>query len=293
METYSKNVLRPMPDDFAEMAKKLGRREIMAYYSCGRAVLNRWQKEAGIESTKKVGIRSTVTPYDFADNAKEMTRKQLAEFYHCTPDTVSRWAKLLGVQFVVSITHQPRPMPADYPELARSLTYEQAMKRYGVASGTVERWREALGLKKSYHVSIPSDFAELAPTMSQRELRAHYRVGGEKINQWCIEAGVKYGVERPVEAKARKPHVDMRHVLGKRSVPALGSATVDRAAHFLRRFYSNVFRADIKMREGDNRTWGEFHNIDNKGRGFYIVDNLGAVPFHEVIELANKKGFSL
>jgi len=63
---------------------------------------------------------------------------------------------------------------------------------------------------------------------------------------------------------------------------------LDLAADHLRRFYSNVHSCSIRMTLG--KTWGEYHNLPNKGRGLYYVEGVGVVTNEGMLRLARKHG---
>lgn len=282
----------PVPDDFAERAKEMNVVMLKRHYNVVSYTVYRWIKETGVQPVKgrinAAAVRRPDIPEDFATMIRTKTRGELAEMYGRTPETISRWAKMLNLPFYVRFNGPDGiPIPDDFREIGVRMTYDQAKAHYGVSSHVIESWRKRLGVKVEYRRAAPEDFKQMAPTLNQTQLMKLYGVTGETVKRWCSEEGVNY-YRNP---DRQKQMVDRRHVLGKRTVPMLSAGIIDRAAHHLRQFYRNVFRADILVRESTKETWGDRHGVPNRGKGYYVIDNMGFVPANDVLEMAVKKGF--
>lgn len=68
---------------------------------------------------------------------------------------------------------------------------------------------------------------------------------------------------------------------------------VDTAAMVLRRYHTNVHRADIRLYESSGDTWGSVRGLPHKGHGQYFVAGIGVVSSDRLIEMAREKGAQL
>lgn len=176
-----------------------------------------------------------------------------------------------------------RPMPEDYRELARTMTDKQLQRHYGAGYGPIARWREESGIPRPIpaakpNLQMPADFAELARGMTITEAAHRFGRQPETIRRWFVYAGItpresRVVITKPVSRAALDP-----------SVPG-------QAAQHLRRFYANVFRADIRLDERTRQTWGTAHGVPDGGRGHHFVSGLGVLPDLEMIALARDHGF--
>jgi hypothetical protein len=134
-------------------------------------------------------------------------------------------------------------------------------------------------MDRIYNPPVPEDWREIAPTMHKRDLSLRYEVRCGTITRWVKESGV--------QAKRRErvwfPKAEKDERIALESVPEC-----DAAADFLRGFYSNVHRCDIQMTL--SRTWGQVHDIPDKGRGRYYVEGVGVVTNEGLMQLARKHG---
>ena len=131
---------------------------------------------------------------------------------------------------------------------------------------------------------LPDDWYEVAPSMTHSQLVRHYGLSSDVVRRMIRESGV-----RTKKRVYRRSHVPLRPGVEDRVV-----SPVEEAANYLRRFYRNVFRCDLVVRD-DSRgkvLWGDQHKLPNRGRGFYHVDNLGVLANNDVIALAIKKGWT-
>lgn len=174
-------------------------------------------------------------------------------------------------------------MPADYRELARTMTDKQLQRHYEAGYGPIARWRAESGIPRPIpaakpNLQMPADFAEVARGMTVTEAAFRFGRQPETIRRWFVYAGVTPRESRVVITKPVS-----RAVLDP-SVPS-------QAAQHLRRFYANVFRADIRLDERTRQTWGAAHGVPDNGRGHHFVSGLGVLPDYEMIALARDHGF--
>lgn len=145
-------------------------------------------------------------------------------------------------------------------------------------------------------LAIPDDWHDVAPRMTQAELMRHYNCGRERIYKLMAVTGVhpiKYTDKPPKEKTVReitpkvvrssldKPREDLSHLTTK----------AEAAAHYLRRYYANVFKADIRYTDIGRETWGFREGLPNGGRHQYSVSGVGVLWLDELIELAEKRGW--
>lgn len=175
------------------------------------------------------------------------------------------------------------PAPRDVPEgFVKFVTGRdggnimELCRKWNASVETVHRWlQETKLMERVFNPPLPKDWNKIAPTRTRADLVLHYRVSPRVIKQWADEAGVK------PKPKGQRP----------RSQPATlpkHDARCDTAADFLRGVYSNVHRCDIQVTL--SRTWGQVHNIPDKGRGRYFVEGVGVLTNKELLELAKRHG---
>lgn len=179
---------------------------------------------------------------------------------------------------------QRRPMPADFRERARTMSLSQLYKHYEAGHSTVARWvREANILRNPRPprtVRMPADFAEHARGLTISQAATMFNCHTSTARRWFVLVGI---VPK-----------DTRHVVHRPVMRAeLDATTAGRAAQYLRRFYPNVHRADLRLTEGSKRTWGDEKGLPDGGRGFFYVTGPGVIPEHEMIMLARDHGFEV
>lgn len=122
VKVIATKVMRPMPDDFPEVAPGKSVNMLMAIYSCGPGPVARWRKQAGIlpsrpaANVKLPRREARAVPDGFALVARGMTMKQLRERFGASEALVRRWCAEAGVEprragYVHFRQAQPRPLP--------------------------------------------------------------------------------------------------------------------------------------------------------------------------------------
>ena len=212
-------------------------------------------------------------------------KKEIMERLALTDKGVDYWRRKL--QLTPRAT-MPRPVPEGFVEMAtqRNMTVNRLSAIYQYHNNGIMRWLKEVGvtLIPSRNKLLPDDWFEVVGTLNASQLSKHYCVDIGVIRRWLKETGTKPAAYKPAGRKMfRLPQM-------RQSLPAkVQSDEASQAAHYLRRFYANVFRCDIMF--DDKHTWGEVRGLPNKGRGLYHVDKIGIVANTAVIELAEKKGW--
>lgn len=179
-----------------------------------------------------------------------------------------------------------RPMPADFPELARKMADNRLREHYRAGQLTVMRWRRQSGVRHvpegaPLNARVPADFAEVAQGKTVIAVSRHYNRDTRTIRRWFVYTGL-----------TPRPESETRIVITKPVIRAeLDPSVPSQAAQHLRRFYANVFRADIRLDERTRQTWGTAHGVPDNGRGHHFVSGLGVLPDYEMIALARDHGF--
>jgi len=198
-----------------------------------------------------------------------------------------------------------RACPEDFVHQSKTLSRSALQKHYSAGWTTVSRWLVETGQEELCMLTpeerllrvkvnrLPDDWADIAPTMYRHELSAHYRINRRVIRFWIAQTGVVTKKRKPVVAKSTK-----RWSPDRQWYPAenkvIDWSVAGQAADYLRRHLANVFKADLKMRDGSNETWGDRQKppVPNNGKGFWQVDGIGVLSAEEIVEHAVKRGFA-
>lgn len=207
--------LRPMPNDFREVAARLKYVKCVAkHYAAGQTTVERWFREAGIKPGKR---QVHELPADFAERAKTMHGFALSQHYGVAPKVVRRWADEAGVTLI-----KGRVIPP-----AKGRVIPPAKRR-----------------------ECPADFAQMAAFLTYTGLCNHYNTGRSAVDRWVSETGATplVFVRKPSEAKpqAGKPSRGLYHAIGISSNIAAAAKPYtahDRAADTIRP-YAAVYRCD-------------------------------------------------
>lgn len=117
---------------------------------------------------------------------------------------------------------------------------------------------------------MPADFASIAPTLSHFQIMRHYGCGDTVAKRWYGEAAV-----RP------KPFVPRLMAPQPQATPQRDHTLAGRAAHHLRKYFPNVYRADVlPARE----------RVGMPTDGF-VVAGKGVLMTTELVALAEQYGF--
>jgi ribosomal protein S13 len=203
-----------------------------------------------------------------------------------------------------------RIAPHDFTEVVNQIGITKARDHFNVAWDTIYRWCSELNIKPPARratktrprkdITIPDDWADVAPTKFKVELASHYGISSRMVDRLIEKTGIRsrktpHELARERPARERRPRPPCwrpganYHVF--RHAAELPRTTPEQAAHFLRRFYLNVHRADIRMREGSTETWGDVHGAKDHGKGQYHVHPLGIMSELDMVMLAVKRGF--
>lgn len=189
------------------------------------------------------------------------------------------------------------PAPDDLRERARTMSVSQLVEFYDRSRSVISRW---LHENKIPHIigrrgkAIPKNFAFIAKTKTQAELARFYGTDPRTVRGWCLEVNVEPMTHRDaivnraqqLEKEAKeKAHEARREFSTKTKMVAAD------AAHYLRRYYRNVFRTDILMFEQSSKTWGDAYEIQHRGFNQYYVEGKGVLWLDDLIALAEARGF--
>lgn len=244
--------------------------------------------EAAIEEAKK--------RYDSG-----MSLARVAQHMGVSYAAIEKALRKAGVKFRGSGPQNSRPTaPPGLGDLYDKLgTVTKVAEHYSVKLEVVYRWLSQANVrpKKSTlkPIVIPPDWNEVAPKMTQADLMRHYNCGRERIYRLMGATGVQpmKHVNKPTKQKTvremtprvvrsgLKDREDMTHLTGY----------AESAAHYLRKMYSNVFKADIRYSDVTHETWGFREGLPNGGRQQYSVSGVGILWLDELIELAKKRGW--
>lgn len=157
-------------------------------------------------------------------------------------------------------------------------------RHWHTAIPTIHRWLKETGLTdRVNNPPPPKSWGDIAPTKNKIELSTHYKVTTSVILRWIQLTGIN--------ARPKRQLVLSRPEMRARAQAKYGgdSKTLDAAAHFLRRFYANVHRADIYLTR--TCTWGESRGLPHRGKGLYYIDSVGVVTNEDMLTLARKHGY--
>lgn len=167
--------LRPMPDDFREVAARLKYVKYIAkHYTSGQATVERWFREAGIKPGKR---QVHELPADFAERAKTMHGFALSQHYGVAPKVVRRWADEAGVTLIKGRVIPPakrRECPADFAQMAAVLTYTGLCNHYNTGRSAVDRWVSETGATPLVFVRKP---AEAKPKAGKPSRGLYHAIG--------------------------------------------------------------------------------------------------------------------
>lgn len=218
--------------------------------------------------------------------------RQLAEELGVDRRQVEKFARKHGIQW--QSAHM-RPVPKDLVEFILSqerVTRRAIARHYGVKHDTSARWVSTLPKHVQDAVAygqlkleLPEDWPARAKYMPRKELMAHYGIGDIVLNRWISESKIT-----PPYAPGYVPKSSTTQQIKQMPVPPVAPDQHAQAAHYIRRWFSNVHRADILETE-TGITWGEMRGLPDKGKGKYFVGGLGIVANDDVVEIARARGW--
>lgn len=130
---------RPLPADFAEVAKGMSINQIKAHYKAGARAVMRWRDEANHQPINqgKRGGRFRPVPDDFELMAKSLSRYGLEEHYGTGYQVISRWMKETGI-----MPHKPNPKADKFfaERMHASIAPTRSGSRHELAADTVRKY---------------------------------------------------------------------------------------------------------------------------------------------------------
>lgn len=271
-----------------------------------------------VSEEKKAHIRDLI--------AKGLTTTEIANAVKVSRDFVTQLAKKEGLTIFVA----PRArasIPADFTERVAELrTFKAIRAHYGCGYAMLKTWVDATGVTLEQAktgprpVDLPAGWFELAPTMTVSEASRHFGHDVRTLRQMEARSGVKFvpfdaaraqrerAASKPKAPKPEAPKAEVASPKPKTQHKAFAAdsggrahrsqwadrtpmSEADSAAHFLRRFFSNVHRADIVVTATPRRTWGFLQGLEDGGAGLYRVGRRGVMSVREMIALARERGW--
>lgn len=133
----------------------------------------------------------------------------------------------------------------------------------------------------------PDGLLEDAKTMHLPELMSKYQLGRKMVISILADNGV-----RAIDGEVKRKSLGLSRVEPIVRKPERVESIHERAADYLRRFYANVHRCDIKVFEHQRVTWGDLNNVPDHGVGYYYVDGRGVLTNVQVLSIARERGFA-
>lgn len=202
--------------------------------------------------------------------------------------TLKTWRKALNLPPRAAA---PKPVPSGFKHelTVERLSVRALCRKYKTSTPTIARWAQEIGepldaykraaIKKR---EVPADWFKVAPTMTVKQLQTHYGMSGSLVRRIAKDTKIRF--------VGRKTST---YYLG---TPGPSLSELDKAAHYLRRFFRNVHRCDIKLYDSPDLdraslTWGDVRGMKGGGAGHYYVDSVGIVANNDVLALAQSKGW--
>ncbi len=91
-------LVRPMPADFAKVAKGKSLSQMMKKYNAGTATIQRWRKEVGIEPLPPGRFAERPMPDDFRTRAASLSQNGAKLAYGACTETVRKWYREAGIK---------------------------------------------------------------------------------------------------------------------------------------------------------------------------------------------------
>lgn len=245
----------------------------------------------------EAAIKQVIEEYDSGLSMEAIAKKRKV-----APGTIEKVLKTNGVK-----SRNPGPPsqkggpPPSLPYVYQELKTARAVaNHYSVRPEVVYRWLAVLKMSprgsRSLPTHIPEDWHEVAPKMTQAELMRHYDCARERIYKLIAVTGVqpRKHTDKPTKQKTVReitPKVVRSGLDRTREDLSHLTTKAEAAAHYLRRYYANVFKADIRYTDIGRETWGFREGLPDGGRHQYSVSGVGVLWLDELIELAEKRGW--
>lgn len=269
----------------AAAAEQLGvtRRYVVRYCKKHNIAWPNTRDYGPVRSLREEEVRALMTTHTLGEAATELGvgPRRLKEF--CRDASIS-WPN-----HRIKYKGDDVPQEAiDWMKSQEVVSVAEMARQFNVSRGKARRWYTLSGVDVPRHQALPKmerapdDWFEVAPRMTLTELEKHYNASSSKIRRWVSETNVVL--------RHHNPPSTWRTGLVQAPLPSVSNEAPAQAAHYIRRWFKNVHRADIIERE-NGTTWGELRGLPAKGRGLYYVDGVGVVPSAEVIDLARARGW--
>lgn len=245
----------------------------------------------------EAAIEQIMEEYDSGLSMNAIASKHGVSF-----QTIQKVLKSKGV--AIRKAGSPNQKGAPPPSLANVYqelkTAKAVAQHYSVRPEVVYRWLAVLQMSprgsRTMPTVVPEDWNDVAPRMTQADLMRHYNCGRERIYKLIAVTGVqpmKHTDKPPKQKTVREitPKVVRSGLDRAREDLSHLTTKAEAAAHYLRRYYANVFRADIRYTDIGRETWGFREGLPDGGRHQYSVSGVGVLWLDELIELAEKRGW--
>lgn len=232
-------------------------------------------------------------PADFVEFIRGHTVKETRAHYGYGNTTIARLVAQAGMTEEIAarsakFAKGKLPAPEDFAYHAAREINAELCERYGRSNSIIIRWRKIVGVRSpSPHAPkpVPENFAASAVGMTQSEAASHFGVSLETAKRWAAVSGIRFQKYQPVSRPSAHLSPRLRASFGQQIMAPRDTSMVGDAAHHLRRFFSNIYKAEILPPKDRAK-------LPDGGRGMFIVSGRGAMAASELIELAQKKGWN-
>lgn len=151
--------IRPMPDDFAQVAWTMSNRELQMKYHSTHGTINRWRNELGNDPRRNLDI----VPADFAEQAAKLTATELLRHYQVNDKRIRRWCIQTCAE---PAKYSRRQVPSDFADIAPTMHLNALLRHYHATAAVIKRWAEETGTQPAVSVWV-------APMKRQTVFRGH------------------------------------------------------------------------------------------------------------------------
>ena len=246
-------------------------------------------------------------PQEMLDKAKALhdagvSVKAIAEQLNIRPERLYEW-RIKGWKRTYVPTD--RPMPDDFTERCQVENIDDMSKSYRASPTTIRKWlvqmppeimearlrnlgvvTDSNGRTKKVGRPAPQDFESVYLRLSPRETATHYAVHEKQIDRWLRNLPHLRAKRREMVKNSRT------HLLSRlqRFGPQITLTTVDSAAHFLRRFKSQVYApAKVLVCSGQKGGMAIYRPMGPEG--YHYVEGKGYIHTEEMLEMARSYGW--
>lgn len=246
-------------------------------------------------------------PQEVLDKAKALhdagvSVKAISEQLNIKPERLYEW-RIKGWKRTYVPTESP--MPDDFAQVCQDKNIVILTKHYSASSASVRRWLAQMppevmearyknlgvvidckGRTKKVGRPAPPDFENIFLQIGATATASHYRVGKNQIDQWLLSFPTLRERRRLIFLKNRSNAKSRLQIFG----PQTALTLVDSAAHYLRRFRSQVF-APSKVLIFKEFKGGMPVYKPMGPEGVYYVEGKGKIPTEDMIEMARSYGW--